>query len=82
MKKEKEELWVLLANRDELVRKVKEEEGRRQINQLSSGLNKEQQLIESSEKGYIYGVKKLLKEGVNINAKDSSKRIRYKERQH
>ena len=82
MKKEKEELWILLANRDELVRKVKEEEGRRQINQLSSGLNKEQQLIRSSEKGYIYGIKKLLKEGVNINAKDSYKRRRHKDGQH
>jgi len=49
-----------------------EEEGRKQISQLSSGLNKEQQLFKSSEKGYIYAIKKLLKEGVNINAKDSS----------
>ena len=61
-----------------------EEEGRKQLNQLSSGLNKEQQLFKSSEKGYIYAIKKLLKEGVNINAKDSSnyKRRRYKDGQH
>ena len=59
--------------------RIIEEEGRREINQLSSGLNKEQKLIESSEKGYIYGVKKLLKEGININAKDNSKRRRDKE---
>ena len=59
-----------------------EEEGRKQLSQLSSGLNKEQQLIVSSQKGYIYGVKKLLKEGVNINAKDSSKRRRDKDGQH
>ena len=72
-RKEEEE-----RKRKEEERKI-EEEGRKEINQLSSGLNKEQQLFESSEKGYIYAVKKLLKEGVNINAKDNSKRRRDKE---
>ena len=62
--------------------RIIEEEGRKQLSQLSSGLNKEQQLIESGQKGYIYAIKKLLKEGVNINAKDSYKRRRYKEIQH
>ena len=62
--------------------RIIEEEGRKQLSQLSSGLNKEQQLIRSSEKGYIYGVKKLLKEGVNINAKDNDKRRRDKDGQH
>ncbi len=98
MKNEKKEKQKLLKEKNKLLdqlnkerqekerleKKIIEEEGRKQINQLSSGLNKEQQLIESSEKGYIYAIKKLLKEGVNINAKDSSnyKRRRYKDGQH
>ena len=74
-KKEEEE-----RKRKEEERRI-EEEGRKQLSQLSSGLNKEEQIFKSSEKGYIYAIKKLLKEGVNINAKDSSnyKRRRYKE---
>ena len=90
IKGEKEKLEKLLNNKEELKRKIKEEEeeriieeeGRKEINQLSSGLNKEQQLLKSSEKGYIFAVKKLLKKGVNINAKDIGKRRRDKEIQH
>ncbi len=59
-----------------------EEEGRKQISQLSSGLNKEEQLFKSSEKGYKYAIKKLLKSGININAKDDDKRRRDMEKQH
>lgn len=64
--------------------KNEEEEGRKQMELLPVELSKEQQFFKSNEKGYIYAIKKFLKDGVKIDAEDSHffKRRRYNNGQH
>ena len=61
-------------DKNELNKQIKileEEEGTKELAQLENGLNQEEQLFKASEKGYLYGVKKLLNEA-NIEAKDNN----------
>ena len=68
----------------DFLKEMIKEKGTKQLAQLENGLGKEQQLFKASEKGYLYGIKILLEEGININSRDSKnhKRRRPKDGQH
>ena len=56
-----------------------EKEEIKEFSQLPNGLTKEQQIIEGSKFGLIYVIRKLLKEGINVNSKDEDKITKNKE---
>jgi len=68
--KEEKEKFEKYKNDIEEQEKI-EKEGSKELKQIGNGLNKEQQFIEGSKQGFLYGIKKLLKEGINIETKDN-----------